>query len=261
MTASATINVGVSSHYLEASYDSEVITQGVLGERVEVRERQPLFSRIVQSDGYTSWISTDQLSFDPQSAESKQLVTTHFIDIFAEASTDSKRLRDGVIGSKLGVVGKKDGWCRVILPDNTRGWVAENSFGAPKTLTCDNLIQQARDFLGYQYTWGGTSPKGFDCSGLIQRVFRLCSCILPRDSCLQQQRNIVSHRYEDARPGDLLFFGKTTDRVTHVALSLGELRFIHASGWVRENSLKSEDADFSRQHRDTFISVNRYLTE
>lgn len=261
MTTSATINVGVSSHYREACYGSEIVTQGLLGEAVEVRDRQPLFSKIVQNDGYKSWISTDQLSFNPQAAESKQLVTSHFIGIFEEASTASKRLRDGVIGCKLAVIDKKEGWCRVLLPDNTRGWASKNVFGAPKTLTEENLIQQARDFLGYQYIWGGITPKGFDCSGLIQTVFKLCSCVLPRDSSLQQQYNIVSHKYQDARPGDLLFFGKTATQVTHVALSLGEGRFIHASGWVKENSLNPGDIAFSKQHRDTFISVNRYPAE
>lgn len=261
MTTTATINVGVSSHYRKESYSSEVITQGVLGEVVTVIDHHPLFSKIVQDDGYTSWISTDQLSFHSQSNCTRQLVTSHFIGIFEEASTDSRRLRDGVIGSRLSVIDKQKKWSQVLLPDNTRGWVPGDIFGSHRKLTDKNLIQQASDFLGYQYIWGGTTPKGFDCSGLIQTVFKLCSCVLPRDSFLQQQHNLVSHNYEDARPGDLLFFGKTTDRVTHVGLCLGHDRFIHASGWVRENSLNPKDADYSRHHVNTFISVNRYLSE
>ena len=264
MTTTATINVGVSSHYRQSSYNSEVTTQGLLGEVVEVIDHQPLFSEIVQADGYKSWISTDQLSFHPESADhkgTKKLVTSHFIGIFEAPSTQAKRLRDGVIGSTLTVIDKEDTWCKIILPDNTHGWVPEDIFGAPKTLTDKNLIQQAQDFLGYQYIWGGVTPKGFDCSGLIQTVFKLCSCTLPRDSHQQQQHNLVSNNHQDARPGDLLFFGKTTDRVTHVGLSLGEKRFIHASGWVRENSLNPQDADYSRHHVNTFISVNRYLSE
>lgn len=262
MTTSATINVGVSSHYRESSYSSEVTTQGLLGEVVEVVDHQPLFSEIIQTDGYRSWVSTDQLSFHPEATDSggvKKLVTAHFIGVFETPSIHAKRLRDAVIGSTLTVMAEEDNWSQIILPDNTPGWVPKESFGIPKKLTRQNLIQQAKDFLGYQYIWGGITPKGFDCSGLIQTVFKLCSHTLPRDSHQQQQQNLVSTQYRDAQPGDLLFFGKTPERVTHVALSLGENRFIHASGWIRENSLNPEDADYSQHHVNTFISVNRYL--
>lgn len=264
MTTTATINVGVSSHYRESSYNSEVTTQGLLGEIVEVVNHQPLFSEITQTDGYKSWVSTDQLSFQPQPTDNsgtKKLVTSHFIGIFETPLIQSKRLRDGVIGSTLTVTNENNNWYQIILPDNTLGWVLKDTFGIAKKLTKNNLIDQAKDFLGYQYTWGGVTPKGFDCSGLIQTVFKLCSCTLPRDSYQQQEQNLVSNRYQDARAGDLLFFGKTTDRVTHVALSIGENRFIHASGWVRENSLDPQDADYSKHHVNTFISVNRYLSE
>ena len=264
MTTTATINVGVSSHYRENSYNSEVTTQGLLGEVVEVIDHQPLFSEITQADGYKSWVSTDQLSFHQQPAENtgcKKLVTSHFIGIFDEPSTNAKRLRDGVIGSTLTVMDEKDNWAQVILPDNTLGWVLQDNLGAPKKLSDHNLIQQAKDFLGYQYIWGGITPKGFDCSGLMQTVFKLCSCALPRDSYQQQQHNLVSHNHNDARPGDLLFFGKTTQKVTHVGLSVGEGRFIHSSGWVKENSLHQQDVDYSEHHLNTFISVNRYLAE
>jgi len=261
MTATAIINVGVSSHYRESSYNSEITTQGLLGEVVEVVQHQPLFSEVTQADGYKSWVSTAQLSFHPQTGTSGtyKLVTSHFIDIFETPSTQAKRLRDGVIGSTLNVINEKDNWYQVILPDTTLGWVVKDNLGAPKEISENNLIQQAKDFLGYQYTWGGITPKGFDCSGLIQTVFKLCSRTLPRDSHQQQRHNIVSYNFEDARPGDLLFFGKTKDWVTHVALSLGESRFIHASGWVKENSLSPHDADYSQHHVNTFVSVNRIL--
>lgn len=179
----ATINVGVSSHYRESSYNSEVTTQGLLGEVVEVIDHQPLFSEITQLDGYRSWVSTDQLSFHPERTDNsgiKMLVTSHFIGIFETPSTQSKRLRDGVIGSTLTVTNENDKWYQVILPDSTLGWVLQDNFGIVKKLTDNNLIQQAKDFLGYQYIWGGITPKGFDCSGLIQTVFKLCSCTLAR---------------------------------------------------------------------------------
>lgn len=151
MTTTATINVGVSSHYRDSSYSSEVTTQGLLGEIVEVVNHQPLFSEIIQTDGYKSWISTDQLSFHPQSTDysgTKKLVTSHFIGIFETPSRQSKRLRDGVIGSTLTVTSENNNWYQVILPDSTFGWVLKDNFGIANQFTSNNLINQAKDFLG-----------------------------------------------------------------------------------------------------------------
>ncbi|MBT8354075.1 MAG: hypothetical protein KJO60_06115, partial [Desulfofustis sp.] len=64
MNNEAAINVSVSSHYREASYASEVISPGILGERVEVLEAGPLFTLIKQADGYMSWIGSDQLAHE-----------------------------------------------------------------------------------------------------------------------------------------------------------------------------------------------------
>ncbi|BHH85434.1 C40 family peptidase [Desulforhopalus sp. 52FAK] len=258
MITTATINVGVSSHYQEPSYASELTTQGLLGEEVKVIDHQPLFSQIIQNDGYTSWISTDQLSFLPQSSHPAYMVTSHFIAIHKEASPGSDKIRDGVIGSTLHIIDATDDWFRVVLPDGLCGWVLRKDLGSQKEFTAENLTRQARDFLGYQYTWGGKSPKGFDCSGLVQTIFTLCSYQLPRNSSQQHEHHFFSNDHSEARAGDLFFFGKTTDRVSHVGLATGNGRFIHASGWVRENSLNIKDSDFSQHHLDTFISVNRY---
>ena len=258
MTAKATINVSVSSHYREASYASEVTSQGILGERVEILEAAPLFSRIRQSDGYTSWISSDQLYAGEPPAGTPLLVRSHLIVIRREPSVQAEIVRDAVIGCSLPACGGYDGWIQVTLPDGNRGWVEEKHFGSFPAPNADNIVRLAREFTGYQYVWGGRTPKGFDCSGLVQTVFGLHGITLPRDSWQQQKLHVLSRDYRDAKPGDLVFFGKTPDKVTHVAISLGDQRFIHASGWVRCNSLREMDDDFSREHLDRFISVNRY---
>ena len=61
MIPNGSINVSVSSHYRNPSYASEITSQGILGERVEILEHHPPFTRIRQADGYESWISTDQV--------------------------------------------------------------------------------------------------------------------------------------------------------------------------------------------------------
>ena len=259
MTPNATINVSVSSHYKDATYASEIISQGILGERVEIMEPGELFSKIRQEDGYTSWVSSDQVWRGDMPEGVSRIVRSHFLRIRKEPDESSESIREAVIGSRLQVTDEQDGWSRITLPDGQQGWAPGNGFGTFPEADADTILDLAAEFLGYQYIWGGRTPKGFDCSGLVQTVFGLLGITLPRDSWQQQQHNLISDDYRDAHPGDLLFFGKTPERVTHVAISLGALRFIHASGWVRYNSFNSSDSDYSPAHIDRFISVNRYL--
>ena len=83
------------------------------------------------------------------------------------------------------------------------------------------------------YLWGGTIGPDLDCSGLVQTAFASQSIWLPRDA-YQQERfcSPVAVRPGNdqlLRPGDLLFFG-TEQRCTHVAIHLGQGRYMHSSG-------------------------------
>ena len=61
MTPNASINVSVSNHYREPTYEGEIISQGLLGQRLEIIEQMPLFTRIRQSDCSISWVRYNSL--------------------------------------------------------------------------------------------------------------------------------------------------------------------------------------------------------
>lgn len=102
-------------------------------------------------------------------------------------------------------------------------------------------------FAGASYQWGGVTPWGVDCSGLVQRVLALHGVPLPRDAWQQAEATTPVH--EDAAalhpPGDLLFFSDRDDRrVTHVGLSLGEQRMVHSAltrGGVSIEQMNQDD--------------------
>lgn len=258
MTAIAFITVSVSNHYAAPSFASEVTSQGLLGEQVTILDHQPPFTHIRQADGYESWIDTDQISTVPPPSGKPIRVRSHFVRIHRNPDPASAGVRDAVFGSTLAAIGEVDGWHEIGLPGGDRGWAEKGHFRDLPPGSPEGIVSLAREFLGYQYAWGGRSPKGFDCSGFVQTVFGAFGMTLPRDSWQQQQHHQISKNFEDARPADLLFFARTPERITHVAIALGGGRFIHASGWVRIDSLRESDADFSVRHRDTFVSVNRY---
>jgi len=95
-----------------------------------------------------------------------------------------------------------------------------------------NLIETAKTCLGVPYRSGGTSTKGFDCSGFVKFVFDSVGIELNRSS-RTQAREGTPVALDALLPGDLLFF-KTMGRrnaISHVGIYVGEGQFIHAGSW------------------------------
>ncbi|KAF0207586.1 MAG: NlpC/P60 family protein [Actinomycetota bacterium] len=94
------------------------------------------------------------------------------------------------------------------------------------------VVRIALQFLGVPYRWGGTSPSGFDCSGLCQYAYRQIGIQLPRTSRSQYNAgaNIAPDRLDLLQPGDLVFFGTNGDpgRIHHVGMYVGNGNYVHA---------------------------------
>ena len=149
------------------------------------------------------------------------------------------------------------------LPSGFTGYTAKSSASAPfvasksKTVTRQNsskvhhkvvgkiaapslvaankqsstVLSRAVNVLGTPYRWGGSSPsKGFDCSGLVKYAFNDVSAVnLPRtSSAMAASSHGQKVDRKDLKPGDLLFFNIKSRKVNHVAIYLGNDRFIHA---------------------------------
>ncbi len=83
-------------------------------------------------------------------------------------------------------------------------------------------------FEGTSYEWGGVTPWGCDCSGLVSSSFHLHGVNVPRDAWMQATTGEPVEKIGDLRPADLLFFSDQDDgKITHVAISLGATRVVH----------------------------------
>ncbi len=81
----------------------------------------------------------------------------------------------------------------------------------------------AMQYLGTPYVWGGASPGGFDCSGLVMYAYAQVGVSLPHSSYAQYGMG-VPVSYDQLQPGDLVFF----DGLGHVGIYIGGGQFIHA---------------------------------
>ena len=101
--------------------------------------------------------------------------------------------------------------------------------------TAQKVINQARQFLGGKYSWGGSSPNsGFDCSGLIKYVFNSVGIDLPR-TATQQGKGGQEINLQQAQPGDIIWFGsKNSPSGQHIGLisriDNGQIYIIDAAG-------------------------------
>ncbi len=87
-------------------------------------------------------------------------------------------------------------------------------------------VDLASGLIGSPYRWGGATPAGFDCSGLVYYTYRKAGLEVPRTS--QQQFHAAQPvPIASAEPGDLVFFGQR-GRISHVGIYIGDEQFIHA---------------------------------
>jgi chitinase len=113
------------------------------------------------------------------------------------------------------------------ISQNTIALAAPGQMGTKQS---SNVVNRAVNAIGTPYRWGGTSPtKGFDCSGLVKYAFNDVSEVdLPRTSNAMAEGHGQKVDRKDLKPGDLLFFNIKSRKVNHVAIYLGDDRFVHA---------------------------------
>lgn len=124
---------------------------------------------------------------------------------------------------------------RIAIIDADGKYHAPAWYAPPKTASL--VTENAKNYMGVPYVWGGTSPNGFDCSGFVNYILSQYGIYLPRTSG-EMYASAGSH-VSDPQAGDLVFFAKGA--VNHVGIYIGNNQFISAtsSGGVRIDSLTS----------------------
>lgn len=103
----------------------------------------------------------------------------------------------------------------------------------------------ANKMVGAPYRFGGSTPQGFDCSGLVYYAYHKAGIKVPRTS-EQQYQDSLPVKDSHMREGDLLFF-RIEGKVSHVGVYLGERRFIHAPSSGKQVSISTLDEPYWKE--------------
>lgn len=230
----ATVRAATASMHGEPRISSPMISQLVAGAAVTELDAQGDWHRIRSADGYEGWMHRGYLS--PSSG--------------GEATW---RLSLGcLVRLPTGLTRALPLGARIMPTDDV---VAGETLDAGERAmrfpsSGDAIVGTARRyFTGASYVWGGGTPWGCDCSGLVQSVFALHGTILPRDAWQQAQTGVPSAVGDGAEAmhmaGTLLFFSDRDDRkITHVGIATGDGGMIHSAlsrGGYAEERMTSED--------------------
>ncbi len=241
----------------EGAHSAELLTQLIMGDAAYPLKEEGDWRLVRLSDDYHGWIRSwygreaDAGEIAAYAAAARAVVAANVGYVLSEPDERSLPVSEAVAGTRIAAAPSVGGYRAVTLPGGKSGFMREDLLAErSERLEPDRrrLVGRAMRFIGIPYLWGGTTPKGFDCSGLVQRVFSMEGISLPRDSDMQALVGdpIPKEAHHRLEPGDLLFFGDGT-RVTHVAISIGEGLYIHSSGEVRISSLLSGDERFDEK--------------
>jgi cell wall-associated NlpC family hydrolase len=151
--------------------------------------------------------------------------TTCVVAVAAVRATpgdDAEQVTQLLFGEAVGIEGEDAGWTRIRTAYDYPGWVRTAD------LATDDLVAEARAYLGVPYEWGGMSDRGIDCSGLVHMAFRRIGVTVPRDADQQEDAGVEIDE-DQLRPGDLVTYGDELE-ADHIAIWVGEGAILHATG-------------------------------
>lgn len=272
------VNLSVCNFRERPDFSSEMMTQGLLGTPLRVLQHKDWY-RVQTPDGYISWVHRVGIypvtpkDWERWNAAEKVVVTTHYAFVYSEPDVESQTVSDVVAGNRLKYEGCHGDFYKVSYPDGRLGYVLksvskrESEWRKSVKQDAASILRTAFTMMGIPYLWAGTSSKGVDCSGFVRTVLYMHDIIMPRDASQQAyvgKRLDITPDFGNLMPGDLLFFGRkatveSKERISHVAIYIGDKRFIHSQGDVRLGSFDDKDELFDSFNLNRLLFATRFL--
>lgn len=226
-------------------------TEGPKTEETQTEETQP-------EEVKTEETQSEEPKAEEQTTyvEKTMYVNSEVINLRAEGTTDSESLARLTKATEVKVVSETNGWSKVKV-NGTDGYIlstllsdrkpevttsrnseeqrtkkstnkSEKATSSSGSATGSAIVDKARSYIGCKYTYGGSSPSGFDCSGFSQYIYKQFGVNINRTAA-SQYSNGKSVSKSDLQLGDLVMFGSSASNINHVGIYAGNGTIVHAA--------------------------------
>ena len=208
------------------SLDASVLLQAFENEEITVLSTDNSDWYQVVCQGSTGYMSSDYVQLS-----NAVYVTGSVVNLRATPGLDGEIIAKVTAGKQLTLLESGAEWSKV-QGETLTGYISSEYISTEKPKASSQaaeIIAFAKQYLGTPYVYGGSSPKGFDCSGFTSYVFKNFDVSLSRSS--KAQYSSTSHiSRSELLPGDLVFFRSPgSSSVGHVGIYIGDNQMIHSS--------------------------------
>jgi cell wall-associated NlpC family hydrolase len=249
------VTAAIAPMLAEPRANAEQVSQRLAGHELEILEVRTPWFRTRGCDGYEGWMHSGYVRTMP-SREIARRYAAGRISLGCVAMSAEGRRTALPLGARLADDDRVESG-EALSADELRARFPHDPAAVAETAR--------KRFEGTPYQWGGITPWGADCSGLVQTSFSLHGFRLPRDAWQQAEcGSPVNADLASLQTGDLVFFSEREDRrATHVAIGLGDGAVVHSAiargGWAIDRLTRSEDAYVSAL-RSRIIGARRLTT-
>ena len=222
-----TVCVPLATLYALPDTKSEQTDEAIFGTECEILDDFKEFYKIKTDYDYIGW--TLKTNLCPALHKGGYIVRSLFADLLPAPENKYSPIITFPKGSVVDYGAPHEGerYGMVILPDKTGGYM-HKEWVRPLPQKTENyrdiIVETAKTYLGAQYRWGGKTPAGIDCSGLAFMCYKFAGIQIWRDADIERSTALENIPLSVAEKGDLLFYKG------HVAIYLGENKFIHSCG-------------------------------
>lgn len=260
MSSRLIVKTAYANIYTKPTFSSELVTQALFSEVLEIKSSRGDWLEVSQWDGYVGYTHKFYLSDYKRFTDNKFLVTDRFISIY-DSSDLSNLVMIAPFGSFIPAITEEDGYYMTVIDDKNY-WFSYSCGELPLDSNFrSEIIGRSKKLIGSPYLWGGKTPFGYDCSGFVQQVFKN-KIPLKRDTSQQiKDDRMESIKLESIDIGDIVFFDMEGKGVDHVGIWYGENQVVHCGGEVKIQSIDDSSHKCLRDHIIDIKSIGNLLDE
>jgi hypothetical protein len=212
-----TVKSSIANIYKKNNKKSGIVTQILLGEDFNSQNKIGKFYKGYKAyDKYKGFIEAKDLHLDKNKKTHK--IISKECNVYKKPNNKYKLNKKIFFNSRISILDDKNNFIQT-----KNGWILKKNI-KPINFRKKHFLDNIKLYLNTKYLWGGNSPKGLDCSALVQELLKFNNIYCPRDSKDQKKFFRKEISIQNIRKGDLLFWKG------HVAIALSNKKLVHAFG-------------------------------